>query len=85
MTSSVVFFPFDLFGSAGAGAGAQLLAEEFRDEGSCFSCGRNVLEFNANYRSRPAAGDRRAGGLLERMETRLWRGPNCGRTGEFHE
>ena len=31
MTSSVVFFPFDLFGSAGAGAGAQLLADEFRE------------------------------------------------------
>src|SRR5437879_2400826 len=31
MTSSVIFFPFDLFGIAGAGAGAQLLADEFRE------------------------------------------------------
>jgi arginase family enzyme len=29
--TSVVFFPFDLFGSPGAGAGAQLLADEFRE------------------------------------------------------
>jgi arginase family enzyme len=31
MKTSVVFFPFDLFGSAGAGAGADLLADEFRE------------------------------------------------------
>jgi agmatinase len=31
MKTSAVFFPFDLFGSAGAGAGADLLADEFRE------------------------------------------------------
>ena len=31
MKSSFVFFPFDLFGSAGAGAGATLLADELRE------------------------------------------------------
>jgi agmatinase len=31
MKTAAVFFPFDLFGSAGAGAGAALLADEFRE------------------------------------------------------
>jgi arginase family enzyme len=31
MKTSAVFFPFDLFGSAGAGAGAELLADAFRE------------------------------------------------------
>ncbi len=31
MTTSAVFFPFDLFGSAGAGAGTELLADAFRE------------------------------------------------------
>lgn len=31
MKSCFVFFPFDLFGSAGAGAGAKLLADELRE------------------------------------------------------
>jgi arginase family enzyme len=31
MKTSAVFFPFDLFGSAGAGAGADLLADEVRE------------------------------------------------------
>src|SRR5262249_24079398 len=31
MKTSALFFPFDLFGSAGAGAGAQLLAAAVRD------------------------------------------------------
>ncbi|MHB1425231.1 MAG: arginase family protein [Gemmataceae bacterium] len=31
MKSSFIFFPFDLFGSAGAGAGAALLADELRE------------------------------------------------------
>src|SRR4051812_42209937 len=31
MKTSVVCFPFDLFGSAGAGAGAALLADELRE------------------------------------------------------
>jgi agmatinase len=31
MKTSAVFFPFDLFGSAGAGSGANLLADEFRE------------------------------------------------------
>ncbi len=30
VSTTAVFFPFDLFGSPGAGAGAQLLADEFR-------------------------------------------------------
>jgi len=29
--SQAVFFPFDLFGSRGAGAGAELLADAFRE------------------------------------------------------
>src|SRR6266513_1487566 len=29
--TSAIFFPFDLFGSAGAGAGAELLAEAFQE------------------------------------------------------
>ena len=31
MKTSLTIFPFDLFGSAGAGAGAALLADEFRE------------------------------------------------------
>jgi agmatinase len=31
MTTSAVFFPFDLFGSSGAGSGAQLLADAVRE------------------------------------------------------
>jgi arginase family enzyme len=31
MKTTAVFFPFDLFGSGGAGAGAALLADEFRE------------------------------------------------------
>ncbi|MCI0463043.1 MAG: arginase family protein [Gemmataceae bacterium] len=31
MSTSAVFFPFDLFGSRGAGAGAELLADAFRE------------------------------------------------------
>jgi arginase family enzyme len=31
MKTSAIFFPFDLFGSAGAGAGAALLADELRE------------------------------------------------------
>src|SRR5581483_675425 len=31
MKTSAVFFPFDLFGSGGAGAGASLLADELRE------------------------------------------------------
>src|SRR5207244_3505028 len=29
--TSAIFFPFDLFGSAGAGAGAELLADAFQE------------------------------------------------------
>ena len=31
MKTSLIVFPFDLFGSGGAGAGAALIADEFRE------------------------------------------------------